>query len=114
MENYIAKAADAFLTGRPYGIRLDFKRKGFVIFNHHMNLLGNGVPSNIDSLPLELFAIEDIPQEGVRIERNGDITDIYFYTDTSNPYADSHIDLEKLKAYNKYIYPLALVLNRPL
>ena len=79
-----------------------------------MNLLGNGLPSDIDSLPLELFAIEDIPQEGVRIERNGDITDIYFYTDTSNPYADSNIDLTKLKAYNKYIYPLALVLNRPL
>ena len=40
MENYISKAADAFLTSRPYGIRLDFKHKGFVIFNHHMNLLG--------------------------------------------------------------------------
>ena len=27
------KAADAFLTGRPYGIRLDFKHKGFALFN---------------------------------------------------------------------------------
>lgn len=48
MENYITKAADAFLTSRPYGIRLDFKRKGFVIFNHHMNLLGNATPCNVD------------------------------------------------------------------
>ena len=54
MENYISKAADAFLTSRPYGIRLDFKHKGFVIFNHHMNLLGNGTPCNLDSLPLEI------------------------------------------------------------
>lgn len=27
MENYISKATDAFLTSRPYGIRLDFKHK---------------------------------------------------------------------------------------
>lgn len=41
MENYMAKAADAFLTGRPYGIRLDFKHKGFALFNYNMNELGN-------------------------------------------------------------------------
>lgn len=67
MENYISKATDAFLTSRPYGIRLDFKRKGFVIFNHHMNLLGNGTPCNVDSLPLEICTLEDIPQTGERI-----------------------------------------------
>lgn len=27
MENYMAKAADAFLTSRPYGIRLDSDEK---------------------------------------------------------------------------------------
>ena len=57
----MAKAADAFLTGRPYGIRLDFKHKGF-----------------------------------------------------AHPYSDNRVDMKKLKAYNKYIYPLALILNRNL
>ncbi len=114
MGNYITKAADVFLTSRPYGIRLDFKRKGFVLFNRHMNLLGNGTPGCVDSLPLELFTIEDIPQAGERIERNGDITDIYFYNEATNPYSERNVDMEKLKAYNKYIYPLAVALNRPL
>ena len=77
MENYIAKAADSFLTSRPYGIRLDFKRKGFVIFNHHMNLLGNATPCNVDSLPQEICTLEDIPQTGERIIKKGDIMDIF-------------------------------------
>lgn len=114
MENYIIKAADAFLTSRPYGIRLDFKRKGFVIFNHHMNLLGNATPCNVDLLPLEICALEDIPQTGERIIKKGDIMDIFFYDETSNPYTGYGVDLEKLKTYNKYIYPLALALNRTL
>ena len=114
MENYISKATDAFLTSRPYGIRLDFKRKGFVIFNHHMNLLGNGTPCNVDSLPLEICTLEDIPQIGERIIKKGDIMDIFFYDDTSNPYTGYDVDLEKLRTYNKYIYPLALALNRTL
>lgn len=59
MENYISKAADSFLTSRPYGIRLDFKHKGIVIFNRHMNLPGNGTPCNVDSLPLEICTLED-------------------------------------------------------
>ena len=46
MENYMAKAADAFLTGRPYGIRLDFKHKGFALFNYNMNELGNIFPAD--------------------------------------------------------------------
>ena len=78
MENYMAKAADAFLTGRPYGIRLDFKHKGFALFNYNMNELGNHLPGRLETLPLEDFDVED------------------------------------LKAYNKYIYPLSLILNRNL
>ena len=75
----MAKAADAFLTGRPYGIRLDFKHKGFALFNYNMNELGNHLPGRLETLPLEDFDVEDIP-----------------------------------KAYNKYIYPLSLILNRNL
>ena len=30
MENYVKKAADAFLVERPYGMRVDYRKKGFV------------------------------------------------------------------------------------
>ena len=114
MENYMVKAADAFLTGRPYGIRLDFKRRGFVLFNHNMNLLGNDIPCRVDMLPLENFDVEDIPQLGERIVLIGDVSDFFFYNESLNPYAGNRVDLEKLKIYNKYIYPLALLLDRNL
>ena len=114
MENYMAKAADAFLTGRPYGIRLDFKHKGFALFNYNMNELGNHLPGRLETLPLEDFDVEDIPLCGERIVRKENITDIFFYDENSNPYSDNRVDMKKLKAYNKYIYPLSLILNRNL
>ena len=52
MENYMAKAADAFLTGRPYGIRLDFKRRGFALFNRNLNELGNDLPGSVNRMSL--------------------------------------------------------------
>ncbi|RGM92519.1 hypothetical protein [Phocaeicola plebeius] len=114
MGNYMAKAADAFLTGRPYGIRLDFKHKGFALFNYNMNELGNHLPARLETLPLEDFDVEDIPLRGERIVRKENITDIFFYDEKSNPYSDNRVDMKKLKAYNKYIYPLSLILNRNL
>ena len=114
MEKYMAKAAYAFLTGRPYGIRLDFKHKGFALFNHNMNELGNHLPGRLETLPLEDFDVEDIPLCGERIVRKENITDIFFYDEKSNPYSDNQVDMKKLKAYNKYIYPLSLILNRNL
>lgn len=87
MENYMAKAADAFLTGRPYGIRLDFKRRGFALFNRNLNELGNDLPGSVDTLPLEKFDVEDIPLCGEHIVRREDITDIFFYDEKSNPYS---------------------------
>ena len=39
MENYIKKAADAFLVERPYGMRVDYRKKGFVLFNRNLNVL---------------------------------------------------------------------------
>mgnify|MGYP001661602930 FL=1 len=114
MENYMAKAADTFLTGRPYGIRLDFKHKGFALFNYNMNELGNHLPGRLETLPLEDFDVEDIPLCGERIVRKENITDIFFYDEKSNPYSDNRVDMKKLKAYNKYIYPLSLILNRNL
>lgn len=114
MENYMAKAADAFLTGRPYGIRLDFKHKGFALFNYNMNELGNHLPGRLETLPLEDFDVDDIPLCGEHIVRKENITDIFFYDEKSNPYSDNRVDMKKLKAYNKYIYPLSLILNRNL
>ena len=114
MENYMAKAADAFLTGRPYGIRLDFKHKGFALFNYNMNELGDHLPGRLETLPLEDFDVEDIPLCGEHIVRKENITDIFFYDEKSNPYSDNRVDMKKLKAYNKYIYPLSLILNRNL
>ena len=32
MENYIKKAADAFLVERPYGMRVDYRKKGYIVF----------------------------------------------------------------------------------
>ena len=114
MEKYMAKAAYAFLIGRPYGIRLDFKHKGFALFNHNMNELGNHLPGRLETLPLEDFDVEDIPLCGEHIVRREDITDIFFYDEKSNPYSGNRVDMEKLRAYNKYIYPLSLILNRNL
>ena len=102
------------LTGRPYGIRLDFKHKGFALFNYNMNELGNHLPGRLETLPLEDFDVEDIPLCGERIVRKENITDIFFYDEKSNPYSDNRVDMKKLKAYNKYIYPLSLILNRNL
>ena len=61
-----------------------------------------------------IFDVEDIPLCGERIVRKENITDIFFYDEKSNPYSDNRVDMKKLKAYNKYIYPLSLILNRNL
>ena len=41
-------------------------------------------------------------------------TDVFFYSDCTNPYAGYVLDLKKLKVYNQFIYPLAMILNRKL
>ena len=61
MENYIKKAADAFLVERPYGMRVDYRKKGFVLFNRNLNVLGNAEQTRLEELPLERFNVEEIP-----------------------------------------------------
>ena len=39
MEDYIKKAADAFLVERPYGMRVDYRKGGYVLFNRNLNVL---------------------------------------------------------------------------
>ena len=99
MENYIKKAADAFLVERPYGMRVDYRKKGFVLFNRNLNVLGNA-----EELPLERFNVEE----------HAGFTDVFFYTDLTNPYAGYVLNLQKLKAYNRLMFPLAMALNREL
>ena len=87
MEDYIKKAADAFLVERPYGMRVDYSKRGYVLFNRNLNVLG---------------------------KEHAGFTDVFFYSDCTNPYAGYVLDLKKLKVYNQFIYPLAMVLNRKL
>ena len=103
MENYQEKARENFYRNRPYGIHIDYARKGFVLFNHYTNSLGKQETGSIEGLPLEKF--EDV--------KNGNqTTDIYFYTDDSNPYKNMKLDMDALKQYNRFIYPLSLFLDR--
>ena len=109
MENYIKKAADAFLVERPYGMRVDYRKKGFVLFNRNLNVLGNA-----EHARLERFNVEEIPLEGEVVEEHSGFTDVFFYTDLTNPYAGYVLNLQKLKAYNRLMFPLAMALNREL
>ena len=96
MENYQEKARENFYRNRPYGIHIDYARKGFVL-----------------GLPLEKFEdVDAIPLNGKIIKNGNQTTDIYFYTDDSNPYKNMKLDMDALKQYNRFIYPLSLFLDR--
>mgnify|MGYP001750245398 FL=1 len=114
MEDYIKKAADAFLVERPYGMRVDYRKGGYVLFNRNLNVLGNKENARLEELPLEAFDVEEIPLEGEIIKEHAGFTDVFFYSDCTNPYAGYVLDLKKLKVYNQYMFPLAMVLNRKL
>ena len=60
------------------------------------------------------FDVDEIPLEGEIIKEHAGFTDVFFYSDCTNPYAGYVLDLRKLKAYNQFIYPLAMILNRKL
>lgn len=113
MENYQEKARENFYRNRPYGIHIDYARKGFVLFNHYTNSLGKQETGSIEGLPLEKFEdVDAIPLNGKIIKNGNQTTDIYFYTDDSNPYKNMKLDLDALKQYNRFIYPLSLFLDR--
>ena len=50
MENYQEKARENFYCNRPYGIHIDYVRKGFVLFNHYTNSLGKQETGSIEGL----------------------------------------------------------------
>ena len=112
MENYQEKARENFYRNRPYGIHIDYARKGFVLFNHYTNSLGKQETGSIEGLPLEKFEdVDAIPLNGKIIKNGNQTTDIYFYTDDSNPYKNMKLDMDALKQYNRFIYPLSLFLG---
>ena len=91
MENYQEKARENFYRNRPYGIHIDYARKGFVLFNHYTNSLGKQETGSIEGLPLEKFEdVDAIPLNGKIIKNGNQTTDIYFYTDDSNPYKNMY------------------------
>lgn len=48
------------------------------------------------------------------MEEHAGFTDVFFYTDLTSPYAGYALNLQKLKAYNRFMFPLAMALNRKL
>lgn len=65
MENYQEKARENFYRNRPYGIHIDYARKGFVLFNHYTNSLVKQETGSIEGLPLEKFEdVDAIPLNG--------------------------------------------------
>ena len=109
------KAKENFHINRPYGIRIDYARQKFVLFNRKMNILGAKEPEILESLPLEHFSdVEDIPTNGVNKVSNGNVLDIFYYTDQTDPFLQMTPNLEYIKLYNQYIYPLSLLFNRSL
>lgn len=114
MKEYVKQAADAFLVERPYGMRVDYRKQGYVLFNRNLNLLGKTEPASLEELPLERFDVEEIPLAGETVEEHAGFTDVFFYSECTNPYAGQVVNLKKLKTYNQYVYPLATLLNRTL
>lgn len=109
------KSEGRFLLQPAYGIRIDYAQKGFVLFNRYANTLGNRETGSIEKLPLESFEdVNEIPLDGILVQNGNHTTDVYFYSEESNPYRNAILDLEALKQYNRFIYPLSILLNRTL
>ena len=84
------------------------------LFNRNLNVLGNAEHARLEELPLERFNVEEIPLDGEIVEEHAGFTDVFFYTDLTSPYAGYALNLQKLKAYNRFMFPLAMALNRKL
>ena len=72
---------------RPYGMRVDYRKGGYVLLNRNLNVLGNKEHARLEELPLEDFDVDEIPLEGEIIKEHAGFTDVFFYSDCTNPYA---------------------------
>lgn len=103
-----------FRINRPYGIRLDQKKRTVTLFNREYNILGQTDTGDLDTLPAEPFEdIEDIPHSlAQHVSQNGDKIDLYFYDDRTCPFSDDDINEQLLLAYNKRMIILSNLLDR--
>ncbi len=56
-------------------MRVDYRKKGFVLFNRNLNVLGNVEHARLEELPLERFNVEEIPVGGG--SKNRSFTDVF-------------------------------------
>lgn len=96
-----------------YGLTMP--KRDLFFFNRYANTLGNRETGSIEELSLESFeGVNEIPLDGILVHNGNHTTDVYFYSEESNPYRNATLDLEALKQYNRFIYPLSILLNRTL
>ncbi|RHH14485.1 hypothetical protein DW228_06710 [Bacteroides fragilis] len=105
-----------FRINRPYGIRLDQRKRTIALFNREFNVLGLADKGIIETLPVEPYRdIEDIPHSlAHHISLNGDKIDLYFYDDNTCPFSENGINEQLLLAYNKKMVILSGLLDRRL
>ncbi|EKU92120.1 MULTISPECIES: hypothetical protein [Bacteroides] len=115
IEQIRIKAIRDFQVNRPYGIRIDFKKRAIALFNRKYNLLGKSEDGSIDALPVEPYDIEDIPLSlAQEVKKSGDIVDLFFYNDETTPYTKTAIDTGQLLNYNRRMFTLSALLGRKL
>ena len=110
------KANQDFRINRPYGVRLNMKSRSYSLFNREFNVLGQTERSDLNTLPSERYEmIEDIPLDLAQdIRKNGNIVDMFFYDEQTNPFSDNCFDVKLLLAYNKKMFMLSGLLDRAL
>lgn len=113
IEQIRKKTIRDFEINRPYGIRINKKKRTIVLFNRKCNLLGKSDPGSIDTLPVEPYDIEDIPLSlGEEVRQSGDVIDLFFYNDETIPYTATAIDPERLLNYNRRMFALSALFGR--
>ena len=69
-------------------------------------------PATLKNLLESFEDVNEIPLNGIFVQNGNHTTDVYFYSEESNPYRNATLDLEALKQYNRFIYPLSILLNQ--
>ena len=115
-EHFQQQAKLDFCINRPWGIRMDLRKKTIALFNRKYNELGKEELGKLENLPDELFLdIEDIPVDLAQsVERNGDKAVWFFYDDETMPFRNNTVDKALLLNYNRRMFRLSEVLCRKL
>ena len=113
---YRKKPRYGFYCNRPYGMRIDYAQKGICSFQPLCQYAWQTEkPAPLKNFPWRVLKMSnEIPLNGIFVQNGNHTTDVYFYSEESNPYRNATLDLEALKQYNRFIYPLSILLNRTL